>query len=122
MTATEKRNWQMVKNAEMLELEEIIILVTDTFNIHKGYYPDFLLERSSTFDYEEEKEIETKMWILTEGQTDWTGSGKDIKNLYLGFYEWLLDEVFQEQIYEEQDEAEYLAKLTPRQRAEYYRW
>lgn len=122
MTATEKRNWQMVKNAELLELEEIIILVTDTFNIHKGYYPDFLLERSSTFDYEEEKEIETKMWILTEGQTEWTGTAKNIKDCYLGFYEWLLDDIFQEQIEREEEEQEMLYKMSPRQRAEWFQW
>ena len=116
MTATEKRNWQMVKNAEMLELEEIIILINDTFKIHKGYAPSLLLE-------DDTREGENKKyWLLSEGETEWTGRAEKIKDCYLGFYEWLLDEVFQEQIYKEQDEQEYLLTLTPRQRAEWFQW
>lgn len=116
MTATEKRNWQMVKNAEMLELEEIIILINDTFKIHKGYAPSLLLE-------DDTREGENKKyWLLSEGETEWTGRAEKIKDCYLGFYEWLLDEVFQEQIYKEQDEQEHLLTLTSRQRAEWFQW
>lgn len=116
MTATEKRNWQMVKNAEMLELEEIIILINDTFKIHKGYAPSLLLE-----DDTQEGENK-KYWLLTEGETEWSGRAKNIKDCYLGFYEWLLDNIFQEQIEREEEEQEMLYKMTPRQRAEWFQW
>ena len=116
MTATEKRNWQMVKNAEMLELEEIIILINDTFKIHKGYAPSLLLE-----DDTQEGENK-KYWLLTEGETEWTGRAGNIKDCYLGFYEWLLDDIFQEQIEREEQEQEMLYKMTPRQRAEWFQW
>lgn len=116
MTATEKRNWQMVKNAEMLELEEIIILINDTFKIHKGYAPSLLLE-----DDTQEGENK-KYWLLSEGETEWTGRAEKIKDCYLGFYEWLLDDIFQEQIEREEEEQEMLYKMTPRQRAEWFQW
>ena len=116
MTATEKRNWQMVKEAEMLELEEIIILINDTFKLHFGYAPSLLLE-----DDTQEGENK-KYWLLSEGETEWTGRAGNIKDCYLGFYEWLLDDIFQEQIEREEEEQEMLYKMTPRQRAEWFQW
>lgn len=116
MTATEKRNWQMVKEAEMLELEEIIILINDTFKLHFGYASSLLLE-----DDTQEGENK-KYWLLSEGETEWTGRAGNIKDCYLGFYEWLLDDIFQEQIEREEEEQEMLYKMTPRQRAEWFQW
>lgn len=116
MTATEKKIFKMVKDAEMLELEEIMILVNDTFKIHKGYAPSLLLE-----DDTQEGENK-KYWLLSEGETEWTGRAEKIKDCYLGFYEWLLEQAFQKQIYKEQDEEEILLKMTPRQRAEWFQW
>ena len=116
MTATEKRNWQMVKEAEMLELEEIIILINDTFKLHFGYAPSLLLE-----DDTQEGENK-KYWLLSEGETEWTGRAGNIKDCYLGFYEWLLDDIFQEQIEREEEEQEMLYKMSPRQRAEWFQW
>ena len=116
MTATEKKIFKMAKDAEMLELEEIIILINDTFKLHYGYTPSLCLE-DDTQDGEDKK-----YWLLSEGETGWDGRAEKIKDCYLGFYEWLLEEVYREKIYQEEQEQEMLYKMTPRQRAEWLQW
>lgn len=120
MTATEKKIFKMVKDAEMLELEEIMILVNDTFKLHFGYRPSLCLEDDSN---NEEKENGKRFWQLYEAETEWDGRAEKIKDCYLGFYEWLLlEEIYKEKIYQEEQEQEMLYKMTPRQRAEWLQW